>query len=335
MIDREQTSVKPTGMQTETWVRIKIDPADLRELMQRQDARPLRDFALYFGLLAAFAAATIALWGSWWAACPLLAYSILYSTGAQSREHETGHGTAFRTKWLNRLFFEITSFMAVRETFLRTHSHDAHHKHTIIVEKDPEIVTPAPPNMFQLVVNFLMLQRTLGELGQIVIHASGGLSSRDRARGHAALPEGAPGKARLWLAIMAGTAACSIYLQSWIPLLLLGPVPTMVGGPIKHLFAVSQHVGLARDVFDYRLNTRTIYLGPVLGFLYMNMQYHLEHHLYPNVPYYNLPRLHELIKDRCPPAYHGLWAVYRELVPVLWRQRRDPSVFIRREIPAS
>ena len=81
----------------------------------------------------------------------------------------------------------------------------------------------------------------------------------------------------------------------------------MIGGPIKQLFAVSQHVGLARDVFDYRLNTRTIHLGPVLGFLYMNMQYHLEHHLYPNVPYYNLPRLHELIRDRCPPAYDGLW----------------------------
>lgn len=134
---------------------------------------------------------------------------------------------------------------------------------------------------------------------------------------------------------MAVTAGLAIYTASWIPVLLPGPVPTMVGGPIKHLFAVSQHVGPVRDVFDYRLNTRTMYPGPVLGFLYMNMQYHLEHHLYPNVPYYNLPRLHELIKDRRPPAHEGLWAVYRELTPVLWRQRNDPSLFIHREIPAS
>ena len=35
---------------------------------------------------------------------------------------------------------------------------------------------------------------------------------------------------------------------------------------------MQQHVRLARNVFDYRLNTRTIHLGPVLGFLYMNMQ---------------------------------------------------------------
>ena len=43
--------------------------------------------------------------------------------------------------------------MAVRKTFLRTHSHHAHHRHTIIVERDPEIVTPAPPGMAELVMN--------------------------------------------------------------------------------------------------------------------------------------------------------------------------------------
>ena len=321
--------------QTESWVRIKVEPAELKELMRRQDARPIRDFALYFLLLAGLACLTVALWGHWSAAIALFAYGTLYSTGAQSREHETGHGTTFRTKWLNRLFFEITSFMAVRETFLRTHSHDAHHKHTIIVERDPEIVTPAPPRIAELVMNIFMITRTLRELRHIVIHSCGGLSAQDRERGRTALPEGAAAKARLWLVVMAATAGLVLYLGSWLPVLLLGPIPTMIGGPIKQLFAVSQHVGLARDVFDYRLNTRTIHLGPVLGFLYMNMQYHLEHHLYPNVPYYNLPRLHELIRDRCPPAYDGLWAVYAELIPVLWRQRRDPPVFIRREIPAA
>ena len=44
---------------------------------------------------------------------------------------------------------------------------------------------------------------------------------------------------------------------------------------------------------------------------------------------------HELIQDRCPPAYDGLWAVYAELLPVLWRQRRNPLACIHREIPAA
>jgi len=65
----------------------------------------------------------------------------------------------------------------------------------------------------------------------------------------------------------------------------------------------------------------------------MSMQYHLEHHLYPNVPYYNLPALHELIKDQCPPAYNGLWPVLTELLPVLWRQRKESDYFIKRVLP--
>ena len=64
----------------------------------------------------------------------------------------------------------------------------------------------------------------------------------------------------------------------------------------------------------------------------MNMQYHLEHHLYPNVPYYNLPALHEAIKDKCPPAYKGLWPVFKNVV-ILWRQRSEPGYHIERTLP--
>ena len=80
------------------WTRIKVDPAVLRQLMQRQDAQPLRDMLSWLGLISLFMGLTIFLWGSWWAVLPLYAYAVLYSTGSQSREHETGHGTAFKSK---------------------------------------------------------------------------------------------------------------------------------------------------------------------------------------------------------------------------------------------
>jgi len=60
--------------------------------------------------MGGFASLTNLLWGSWHAIIPLYNYSILYSTGSQSREHEAGHGTAFKTKALNQLFFELTSY---------------------------------------------------------------------------------------------------------------------------------------------------------------------------------------------------------------------------------
>ena len=316
------------------WKRIKIDAALLRQFTQREDRRPMRDMSIWLGLMAFFACVTIYLWGSWWAALPLYAYAVLYSTGSQSREHETGHGTAFKTKAYNQFFFELASFMVLRESFLRVKSHDIHHQHTILTDKDPEIVTPVPPNFRALLLNLFMVERAIRGMTELTTHSLNWLTAKDRQSGRVALPDGAVAKARLWIAILAGTAGLSLYLSSWLPVLLIGPLPMMFGGSLRHLFALSQHVGLAQNVYDHRMNTRTIYLGPILGFLYMNMQYHLEHHLYPNVPYYHLPALHEAIKDKCPPAYNGLWPVFAEMLPVLWRQRIDPAYHIDRPVPA-
>ena len=39
------------------------------------------------------------------------------------------------------------------------------------------------------------------------------------------------------------------------------------------------HAGLDEDVLDHRLNSRTVIMNPVLRFVYMNMNYHIEHHV--------------------------------------------------------
>ena len=96
---------------------------------------------------------------------------------------------------------------------------------------------------------------------------------------------------------------------------------------------MTQHLGLAEDVLDHRLCTRTIYMNPVLRFLYLNMNYHLEHHMYPLVPYYELPKLHEELKADCPPPCPSVRAAYREIIPVLFKQRRDPETWIEQELP--
>jgi fatty acid desaturase len=51
------------------------------------------------------------------------------------------------------------------------------------------------------------------------------------------------------------------------------------------------------------------------------------------VPFHALPRLHDVIKEQLPPAYPSLYATYREMVPALWKQRRDPTHVIKRTLP--
>ncbi len=55
--------------------------------------------------------------------------------------------------------------------------------------------------------------------------------------------------------------------------------------------------------------------------------------MYPMVPYYNLPRLHELIKDDLPPPNPSIPHAYLEMFRALMKQRRDPDYYVRRELP--
>ena len=67
-------------------------------------------------------------------------------------------------------------------------------------------------------------------------------------------------------------------------------------------------------------------MNPVFRFLYWNMNYHVEHHMFPMVPYHALPKLHEAMKADCPPPYPSCWAAYREIIPALLRQLQRPGL---------
>ncbi|TIX40818.1 MAG: fatty acid desaturase, partial [Mesorhizobium sp.] len=81
------------------------------------------------------------------------------------------------------------------------------------------------------------------------------------------------------------------------------------------------------------LNTRTVYMNPISRFIYWNMNYHVEHHMFPMVPYHALPRLHELIKHDLPEPNPSMWHAYREVWPVLLRQLKYEDYFLKRELP--
>jgi len=100
-------------------------------------------------------------------------------------------------------------------------------------------------------------------------------------------------------------------------------------------FGLCQHLGLHEDVVDHRLNSRTIYMNPVFRFLYWNMNYHIEHHMFPMVPYHALPQLHEEMKGDCPKPNSSTWSAVKDVVRALRKQKTDPSYTIQRELPAT
>jgi fatty acid desaturase len=57
--------------------------------------------------------------------------------------------------------------------------------------------------------------------------------------------------------------------------------------------------------------------------------------MFPMVPYHALPKLHAEIRDELPYVYPSVCAAYREIIPTLLRQRREPTYFIRHQLPAA
>jgi Na(+)-translocating NADH:ubiquinone oxidoreductase F subunit len=140
--------------------------------------------------------------------------------------------------------------------------------------------------------------------------------------------------ARIHALIYVAAAGLCVYTHSILPLLLVG-FPDLFGTWLGVLYGVTQHAGLAENVLDHRLNCRTVYMNPINRYLYWNMNYHVEHHMFPLVPYHALPALHEAVKDDCPSPYPSILASYREIVPAVLKQISDPAYHVKRELPIS
>lgn len=313
------------------WFVAKVDRKLMKSLMKREDGPALRHFGIWLALLIGSGAAVVWTWGSWAALPWAILYGVMYSM-SDHHAHELSHGTPFRTKWINEALYHLNGFMTLHETEYWRWSHTRHHTDTLLVGRDPEIAVMAPPNILKGILDFFFLWSGTFLIIGIAKHAFGNLSGD----GEHFIPEPERRKvirtARAYLAIMAATVALALSLQSWLPIVLV-VTPRFYGGFMAQLFNITQHAGLKENIRDHRQNCRTFYTNPVFRFLYMNMNYHVEHHMFPMVPFFRLPDLHEAIKSQCPPAYPSVVACWLELIPAVWRQRRDPAYFVARPVP--
>lgn len=321
------------GLASATWYQSPVPRKEMKELMRRSDGPALRDTALWIGGLVLFGGLGAFFWGSWPAVPCFIAYGVLYGSCSDSRWHECGHGTAFRTPWMNDVVYNLACFMILREPTVWRWSHSRHHTDTIIVGRDPEIAVPRPPDILGILLNLFALKSSWKALRQLCRHATGRLAPAEASY----IPASEAGKvyvtARIYLALLAAIPVACVATGSLLPAMLVG-LPTLYGGFMTIFFGLTQHAGLAEDVTDHRLNSRTVYMNPLFRFLYWNMNYHVEHHMFPMVPFHALPKLHAAIKADCPPAYPGCWAAYKEIFAALARQRRDPTYSVVRPLPA-
>jgi fatty acid desaturase len=334
LLGPENAAAVAKGLAGGKWYRSAIPRDTMQVLMQRTDGPAIRDTIFWLSLLIGFGAGAIAFWGSWWCVPFLFCYGVLYGSSTDSRWHECGHHSAFKTRWMNNAVYQLACFMIMREPEIWRWSHTRHHADTIIVGRDPEIQQPRPPNLFKVFLNFFGVIGTPPIIRKLLIHASGRMLADEKTYVPEALWPKVARTAWIWLVIHAASIGAAIALQSWLPVLLVGVLPTMYGTWLQVAFGMTQHQGMAEDVLDHRLSTRTVMMNPVFRFLYWNMNYHVEHHMYPMVPYHALPKLHEAMRHDTPAPCKSTLHAFAEIIPALIRQQRDPGYSIRHPLPS-
>ncbi len=124
------------GLAAAEWYHTDVPRKDMKALM-----------ALWILLQLATATGGIWFWGTWACVPFWIAYGVLYGSASDSRWHECGHGTAFRTGWMNDAAYQIASFQVMRNPVNWRWSHARHRTDAIIVGRDAELAWMHPVNL--------------------------------------------------------------------------------------------------------------------------------------------------------------------------------------------
>src|SRR3954454_5414905 len=217
LVGESTRSAVETGLASAEWYHTDVARKTMKELMQRSDGPAIRDTVIWLAAIVISAAGAIAFWGTWWCVPFFLVYGVLYGSSSDSRWHECGHGTAFRTRWMNDVIYQIASFMLMRNPVTWRWSHARHHTDTIIVGRDAEIAVMRPPDLFRTACAFVGLMDLRYAFPKLVRNALGNLSPDEKSF----IPEMEQHKAivaaRWHMAINVVTIAVALYTWSFLP----------------------------------------------------------------------------------------------------------------------
>ena len=329
------------GEQDIDWYRSPIDPDLLESLNKRSNFKGLIQGGGHLLICAATGSLCFYIWSQvftwYWL---LLFIPALYLHGTVCHfmvngVHELVHGTVFRSKWLNQLFVHVMAFIGWTNHYAFWASHSEHHKYTLNQPDDQEVILPTTFKFKDIVLSIFINVLAIKPIFFGTMKTATGDFGGEWGR-HVMEDKPSHGHTKNWARfILFGHAVIiglSIWQELWILPLLLCFTP-MYGGLLFFLLNNTQHVGLRDSVNDFRLNSRTILLNPIPRFLYWQMNYHIEHHMYAAVPCYNLHKLHKAIKDDLPPCPNGIVATWFQIIGILHRQKEDPNYAYTQQIP--
>ncbi|HEU4374460.1 MAG TPA: fatty acid desaturase family protein [Telluria sp.] len=236
--------------------------------------------------------------------------------------HDAAHGTLFRTRWLNDVLADYACGSAVGVDIRRYRQHHlVHHSKTgTALDTDRSLSAPFPASRASLARKFLRdlsgISGLKREYGLLLMHA--GVLRWTVASDVAPLPQ----EGRTWRDYLGDTAR-----NMWKPLALqlaLFGILRAAGHPLLYLAWIGAYLttyslfmrirsmaehACTEASTDMLRNTRSTRAGLLARATVapLRVNHHIEHHLMPAVPYFRLPAMHRMLRERgivaAPPGY--------------------------------
>jgi fatty acid desaturase len=268
-----------------------------KELTRKSDGRGLLALGIHLGGTA-FLAALIAVRVPFWPV--LLVPQGILIIFLFTTLHETIHRTAFKTPWINDTVARLCGFVILLPADWFRYFHFAHHRHTQDPERDPELTRPKPRTWRQYLWHLSGLPVWAWQVKTLVSSALGRCT--DPFVPASVRPDIAT-EARLMLLAYGVMIAGSLLTGSAL-LIFVWALPAVLGQPFLRLYLLAEHgrCALAVNMFE---NSRTTFTNRLLRRLAWNMPYHAEHHVFPAVPFHQLPRFHALTRKHLAETENG------------------------------
>jgi fatty acid desaturase len=292
-----------------------LTPAELAPLTRLSMPRSLLAIAQTFGLIAAAVALAVLTWPSAWLLLSVVVIGICQHA-MFILAHEAAHYRLFANRRANDVLGRAIGMAGGVSMCTYRVTHRLHHNN-LYTEEDPDTaIHGGYPRGKAYLWN--KLARDLAGLnawktfayffGAPAINAQTGKEIRPLDDTSSEL-RAAARRDRLWVvAFHAVAPLLALLIGGWYGLLLYAvlwmlPLVTVLQ-PILRLRAVFEH-GAVEDLSSPLTAARTNrtwgsaanWLARVVLFPH-HVNYHLEHHLYPAVPHYHLPRLHRLLHEK-------------------------------------
>ena len=291
---------------------VVLDRKVLKNLARRSDLQGMRHVAIWIVMLAG---STLLLYLSLDSLAfypSMLLQAIVLTIPVASLSHESCHGTVFKTRWLNELVNWIVSILYFEPPTIHRYAHTRHHTYTWVRGLDAQMTHQPPFTLWKWIKEFTSYNQYSWDFRFMFLSSFGRFDLDVLEYVPELLMPRLKWESRLFLLLYAGVAA-AIYISGALWPVIYIILPRFIGGFIWQLYVIVMHSEMKPDCPDIRESTRSFTTNWFNRFIYSNMNYHIEHHLYPMVPFHALPKLSAELSGQLPTPDKGLFRTNAEI----------------------